>query len=129
MTKYIEDELQIACATWLACEERLHGDIIGYHVPNGGRRSKSEGARFKRMGVRAGVADLIIHTDMPTTVYVELKAKDGRLNANQKKFRDSVKHLGFDYHIIRTDYPIEAVGKLSTILKPYRTIFLESANG
>jgi len=30
-----------------------------FHVPNGGRRNRREAARFKRMGVSAGVSDYI----------------------------------------------------------------------
>lgn len=31
-----------------------------YHVPNGGKRSKSEAARFRAMGVKAGVPDIFL---------------------------------------------------------------------
>lgn len=33
---------------------------VTYHVPNGGHRIKSEAARFKRQGVKAGVSDIVI---------------------------------------------------------------------
>ena len=31
-----------------------------YHVPNGGSRNKAEASKLKRMGVRAGVPDLVL---------------------------------------------------------------------
>lgn len=30
------------------------------HIPNGGKRNISEAAKFKKMGVKAGVADLLL---------------------------------------------------------------------
>lgn len=47
-----------------------------FHVPNGGRRSFTEGARFKAMGVKAGVPDLeIIHQGR--AYWIELKREKG----------------------------------------------------
>jgi hypothetical protein len=123
--RQVEDRLQTACANWIKAEKKQHGDIIGFHVPNGGNRSKSEGARFKAQGVLAGVADLIILTDKPATVFVELKAADGRHLKSQKEFQADVTRIGFPYYIIKTDSHYEAVGELSRIIKPYRTIYKE----
>lgn len=59
-----------------------------HHIPNGGSRSKREGAKLKRMGVLAGVADL--HMPVPHSgyhsLYIEMKAADGRLQQSQRNF-------------------------------------------
>lgn len=59
--------------------------FLAFHVPNGGGRSKAEGEILKRMGVMAGVADIVMLfpeifagtpqiNRPPTTVFIELKA-------------------------------------------------------
>lgn len=79
-----EDEEQKALVQWL----RLN-DILFYHIPNGGYRSKSEAARFQALGVQAGVPDICI--PMPQKgyagLYIELKRrKGGKLSDAQKRW-------------------------------------------
>lgn len=59
-----------------------------HHIPNGGSRSKKEGARFKRMGVLAGVADLHLPVARGPWhgLYIEMKYGEGRLSNSQKDF-------------------------------------------
>lgn len=53
-----------------------------FHCPNGGHRSAVVGAKFKRMGVKAGILDIII--PMARSSYhglvIELKRVDGKLS-------------------------------------------------
>ena len=37
----------------------LAPNVVYFHVPNGGSRNAAEGARFKAIGVKAGVPDLV----------------------------------------------------------------------
>jgi len=58
-----------------------------YHPANGGKRSKREAAKFKRMGVKPGVPDL--HLPIARGgfhgLYVEMKRMDGgRVSSEQK---------------------------------------------
>lgn len=56
---HYEDAHQIAFFDWVAKAKGAHPDLAKvYHVPNGGARNGLEGARLKRMGVRAGQLDL-----------------------------------------------------------------------
>lgn len=56
-----EDSHQVAVMAWAASNARQYPCLRWlFHVPNGGSRSKIEGARFKAMGVRAGVSDLLL---------------------------------------------------------------------
>jgi len=55
-----EDKLQELAVAWFDSKyPELKLNL--YHCPNGGSRNAIEGAKFKRMGVRAGVADLILN--------------------------------------------------------------------
>ena len=67
-----------------------------HHIPNGGSRSKKEGARFKRMGVLAGVADLHLPAARAGyhSLYIEMKYGDGRLQDSQKSFLQLAAFLG-----------------------------------
>jgi len=68
-----EDAMQKAVLAHL--QARGARGLIYWHTPNGGRRSRTEGAIFKGLGVRAGVADLIlIHNG--SCYALELKAGD-----------------------------------------------------
>lgn len=56
-----EDSHQVAVMAWAASHTRERPCLRWlFHVPNGGSRSKIEGARFKAMGVKPGVSDLIL---------------------------------------------------------------------
>ena len=95
---YPEEDLQIACVRWF---NFAHPKIWIYHSPNGGFRNKFEAARFKKMGVRPGVADLCLLYD-GTAHFFELKSKDGRLTAEQKAFGEYCLANGFSWVIIRS---------------------------
>jgi len=56
-----EDKLQELAVAWFDSKyPELKLNL--YHCPNGGSRNEIEGAKLKRMGVRPGVADLILLT-------------------------------------------------------------------
>jgi hypothetical protein len=58
-----------------------------FHIPNGGKRGKTEAARLKRMGVKPGVPDLCLPLARGGFhgLYVEMKRLDGgRVSTEQK---------------------------------------------
>ena len=67
--------------------------MVFFHVPNGGRRGKIEGAIFKAMGVRAGVSDLILVHDSKIFA-LELKAEGGRPGTEQMTFLTEIDRAG-----------------------------------
>lgn len=76
-----EDAIQIALINHL--KMRAVPGLEVWHVPNGGARSKVEAARFKAMGVLAGLQD--IHLLHCGTLYVlEIKRRKGRLSPEQR---------------------------------------------
>jgi hypothetical protein len=94
-----EDTLQIQCVRYFDC---LHlNNAFLHHSPNGGARNPIEGAKFKRMGVRAGYPDLTLLFN-GKTVFIELKREKGYLSTPQKNFRDWALKNGFEWHLIRT---------------------------
>lgn len=61
-------------------------DLLFFHVPNGGGRSKVEGAILKAMGVKPGVPDLVIIRPNLPPAFIELKAGNGKATATQLDF-------------------------------------------
>ena len=56
-----EDVEQICLFRWATAQQGKYPELaLMYHVPNGGKRSKSEAARFRAMGVKAGVPDIFL---------------------------------------------------------------------
>ena len=95
-----EDRLQMYAA------KKLHDTCkhtVWFHVPNGGKRSKATAARLRQMGVRPGVADLILLTATMLSLAIELKIpKGGRQSDSQKGFQAAWEANGGIYKIART---------------------------
>lgn len=98
-----EDSLQMACVKWFDLQWGRYRQLL-YHIPNGGSRNAIEGAKFKAMGVRRGIADLAL--DMPGRGYhglrIELKTPTGRQSAEQKEYQARVQVQGYKYSVVRT---------------------------
>jgi hypothetical protein len=67
------------------------------HIPNGGWRTKVEAAKFARMGVRAGVLDLLLIDPAAKYYWLELKTKSGRLTEEQLAFCEALNRLQAPY--------------------------------
>ena len=80
---HVEDDIQRALVTHLAV--RGARGLIYWHTPNGGKRNAREAGRFKAMGVRAGVSDLIL-VHCGKIYALELKAEGGRPSVAQMEF-------------------------------------------
>lgn len=72
-TTATEDQIQSALNRHLAV--RLRSDVVWFHVPNGGYRNAIEAARFKGMGVKAGVPDCLFF-DRGRFYGLELKTEE-----------------------------------------------------
>jgi hypothetical protein len=85
--KHGEDDLQVAVVAFLKIA--LPRTYSVFHIPNGGHRSPRAAARFKKMGVLAGVWDLqFLGPAFKPTAFVELKWGKNDLSDSQKEFRD-----------------------------------------
>lgn len=99
--RHEEDDLQRATAELV--RRKYARRCIAFHVPNGGRRNRTEAARLKGMGVLAGVADWIVLLPGGRFAAIELKRRDGGyLSPAQKHFRDTVEALGGAWYLART---------------------------
>lgn len=95
-----EDALQQKCVFWF---HNKYSELRGllFHVPNGGFRNAREGAKFKKIGVIPGVADLIF-LYKGKTYLIELKDETGRQSKKQEEWQKKVTTEGFYYFVVRT---------------------------
>ena len=68
-----------------------------FHIPNGGKRSKSEAVRFRAAGVRSGVPDLFLPCSRGGYhgLWIEMKAIGGRVSQEQEKWRKDLLGQGY----------------------------------
>ena len=77
-------------------------DLMFWHTPNGGGRSKVEASILKAMGTLPGVPDLTFILPNGTPAFIEMKARKGVLTPGQKAFRDDVRARGLSWQEART---------------------------
>lgn len=68
-----------------------------YHIPNEGKRSKTEGAKLKREGLKDGVSDncLPVRRGKYGSLYIELKRiKGSKVSKDQKEWIDLMRKVG-----------------------------------
>jgi hypothetical protein len=103
-----EEALQRAVVDLLRLYEAR--GLLGYaHCPNGGWRNASEAGRFRAMGVRAGVPDLLVWAAGGASFGIELKAGAGRLSPAQTVWHGLLRALGHRVHVCRSVDEVEAV--------------------
>lgn len=76
----------------------------GFHVDAGGNKTVGEAAQSKRLGVLAGVPDLVIPLPEGKTLWLELKTMKGRLSQRQKDYHAMLEEYG---HEVRTAYGLQ----------------------
>jgi hypothetical protein len=94
-----EDELQMAVCKLL--RHALPFGAVYFHIPNGGKRSLTEAARFKRMGVTAGMPDLgVLHEGR--IAWLELKVAKGRVSDVQARAHERLRIAGCPVSICKS---------------------------
>ncbi len=93
-----EEQTQIALFQWAKLEEPRFPELrLLFHIPNGGKRTKVEAARFKAAGTKAGVPDLFL--PVPRAEYhglfVELKAGKNRPTEAQREWLTELGRMGY----------------------------------
>lgn len=84
--KHPEDDLQRAIVQLL-----MFGAAPGVYfaaIPNGGFRRHLEAAIMTGLGVRKGIADLLVIGPGARVHFIEVKAPNGRLSSEQREFAD-----------------------------------------
>jgi hypothetical protein len=103
-----EEQLHRSVVQLLALYEQR--DWLAYaHCPNGGLRSAAEAGRFRAMGVRAGVPDLLVWIRGGRSIGIELKAGRGKLSPEQIYWHVRVAGLGHRVYVCRSIDEVEAV--------------------
>lgn len=94
-----EEEEQITLFSWARIYQHKYPALKWLHaIPNGGYRTKSQAARLKAGGVKAGVADIFLPAAAAGYhgLYIELKRADGgRASKEQKEFISDMQKAGF----------------------------------
>ena len=67
-------------------------------IPNGGMRHIRTAIKLKEEGLLAGAADLflMIPNNQKHGLFIEMKAKNGKLQLNQKEFLDLAISMGYE---------------------------------
>lgn len=95
-----EEEVEQTCLfRWAAYSLGAHPELRLLHaIPNGGKRSKSEAARMKAAGVKAGVPDMFLPVARGGShgLYIELKRiKGGRVSEEQLAWMEELTREGY----------------------------------
>lgn len=95
-----EEEVEQTCLfRWAAYSLGAHPELKLLHaIPNGGKRSKSEAARMKAAGVKAGVPDMFLPVARGGShgLYIELKRiKGGHVSAEQLAWMEELTREGY----------------------------------
>lgn len=113
-----EANLQKAVATYLNNQERLFKKFVWFHPMTWGH-NKAYGAIMQGRGCRAGVPDCCIMTSEGKTIFIELKTKKGQISSPQKIFHQKLTFLDHPVHVVKAEYPMDAVNQVEKILKAH----------
>ena len=95
---YTEEQEQILVFAWARLHENKWPELcLLHHIPNGGKRTKAEAARFKRAGVKAGVPDICLPVARHGFhgLYIELKADKGKVSEAQANWIFALQKQGY----------------------------------
>lgn len=84
--------------SWAALNSGAHPELSKmHHIPNGGNRNSTEAAKLKRQGVLKGVPDIFLPCARGAYhgLYIELKAKGGKVSPEQEEFLHGVLGEGY----------------------------------
>lgn len=94
-----EDQEQMTLMSWAHRVKYGSGRLSDYlfHIPNGGSRNILEAAKFKKLGVKAGVPDLqlIVPNGEIHGLWIELKSKKGKLQPSQRLMIQRLEEQGY----------------------------------
>ena len=102
-SRRLEQAEQIALMNWASLVkvgEQYLSDLL-VHIPNGGARSAVEGAIFKRMGVKAGIPDVLLpmRTEAYGAGWWELKVDRRKPSDDQLRWHATLRAMG---HYVQT---------------------------
>jgi len=94
--RHLEDSLQMSVMEYLALLP-----VFAFHPKNSGYKTIPQAVRDKKLGIKPGVADVIIM--WPKGIgFIELKTIKGKLSPSQIAFNQLCELWGFKYSICRS---------------------------
>ena len=121
-----EDTEQIGVIEWANWNRNRFPELrLLFHIPNGGKRSKTEAAIFKAMGVKAGVPDLCLPVARGgfAGLYIEMKYGKNKPTDNQKQWIADLKSEGYKVEVCYSGE--EATRTLEAYLQQSSTILTD----
>jgi hypothetical protein len=97
LTSKNEHQEQVALIQWFRLQHPKHTKCL-WAIPNGGVRNIGTAIKLKREGVVPGVSDLFLMIPNSTKhgLFLEMKAKSGKLTTDQKEFINLAESMGYD---------------------------------
>lgn len=124
-----EDTEQIGVIDWANWNTGRFPELkLLFHVPNGGKRNAAEAARFKAMGVKAGVPDLCLPVPRGgyAGLYIEMKYGKNKTTEKQEEWIHSLIEQGYLVKVCWGGQ--EATAALEEYLQQGRTIMIDPLN-
>ena len=121
-----EDTEQMGVIDWANWNTNRFPELkLLFHVPNGGKRNAAEAARFKAMGVKAGVPDLCLPVARGgfAGFYIEMKYGKNKPTDNQKEWIAALKTQGYKVDVCWSGE--EATRTLEAYLQQSATILTD----
>ncbi len=99
----IEADIQSSCLTWFRLQYPKLTKLL-FHVPNGEKRDKITAAKLQRVGVIAGVSDLILLIPKKgfASLCIEMKTPKGKQSDSQKEWQAMAELANNKYVICRS---------------------------
>jgi PhoPQ-activated pathogenicity-related protein len=94
--KNLEHIEQVALIEWFRLQHPILQKCL-WAIPNGGIRNIRTAVKLKKEGVTAGVSDLFLMIPKAGFhgMFIEMKAKKGIVQANQKEFLSIAQAMGY----------------------------------
>ena len=93
-----ESEEQQSLFQWVEAHIYKYPELRAfYHIPNEGKRSRAEGAKLKREGLKEGVSDncLPVRKGYYGSLYIELKKRrNGKVSPEQREWIELMRAVG-----------------------------------
>jgi hypothetical protein len=106
--KHEEAKIQAAICQLLQVHKIFFHSVPNELAGGGGKNVVIRMSQFKAVGLRPGVADLVVW--FPSGIaYVEVKTPIGKLSDSQVRFKRRCREYGVPYHVVRS---VEDVEKL-----------------
>lgn len=121
-----EDTEQMGVIDWANWNTGRFPELkLLFHVPNGGKRNAAEAARFKAMGVKAGVPDLCLPVPRGgyAGLYIEMKYGKNKTTEKQEEWIHSLIEQGYLVKVCWGGQ--EATAALEEYLQQGRTIMID----